>query len=585
MAFSGPLPLYKVTSNSFVNGLAGGVINSAIGGVVNVALGPKLGQQVTGALGLPSPSSPDFLGSIVTPGLISSGTQALNQVLTDSIVNSGALGPAGPLVAGLAERTINNLAGDLLNSLNPLSTGGKGAATRYFPGAGDEEDANYQGKLYTPGAVGPDIVFSIKPAQSTASTEANSQVSGQGAGVAATTGANEVPAAGAAAGANSIPNTLSPSAESNQLRSLYSAAYDGKLQLSVAGPDSGKWLLANPETITGKTGNYADGAYVYLNPNSGTVQEQLPPGQSGPVPPYLPVQTGRIPDLGGSGFFNVAAGLKEITLGSIDPTTTFKNVGNVAGPPNATPAATEGWKFTTAPADITWDSAAKVDRVPIFGTNQPPVTSGSRGMRDLSMSNALIEGFSMLKSVEGKVAKLEALLNYTLNTSYVKVPVYWVTAEDKKYGNGNNDGGYFVIKQIKVKEELRDLSGNTTRAMVDVAFTQVPAYQVDDGRDQASKSIAGGKSIIGKVDETLAKQTEELARRGLLTAPPGTNPPSAANPPNNPGPNWVLDKNGVWRERTYISNGKTWTFNVDTGKYESTEEVRSQAQQPPAPRP
>jgi hypothetical protein len=123
-------------------------------------------------------------------------------------------------------------------------------------------------------------------------------------------------------------------------------------------------------------------------------------------------------------------------------------------------------------------------------------------MRDLTMSNALVEGFVRNVAVEQKIAILEDLLNYTLNTKagYVNTPVYEVTANNKKYGNGNGggDGGKFVIKDVKTKEMMRDLSGNATRAMVDITFTQVPAYQVDGGRDQATAPTgnAGKASLL-----------------------------------------------------------------------------------------
>jgi hypothetical protein len=155
------------------------------------------------------------------------------------------------------------------------------------------------------------------------------------------------------------------------------------------------------------------------------------------------------------------------------------------------------WTFITSPQDISWDSNSKVDRVPIFGTNQPPVTSGTKGMRDLKLSNALVEGFTRSVTVEGKIAALESLMNYSLNTTagFVNVPVYKITANSKVYGA--SDGGFFVISSVGVKESMRDLRGDATRATVDISFTQVPAYQVDSGRDQASQKTTAGKSLLG----------------------------------------------------------------------------------------
>jgi hypothetical protein len=151
-----------------------------------------------------------------------------------------------------------------------------------------------------------------------------------------------------------------------------------------------------------------------------------------------------------------------------------------------------GWTFITAPEDVSWDVANQASRIDMFGTNSPPVVAGSRGMRDLSLGNALVEGFIRNVTVEDKVAALEALMNYQLNASdgFVKVPVYQVKANDKAYGNG-----YFIIKDVKVKEAMRDLKGNATRAYVDISLMEVPAYQVNSGRDLASKPAASAKAL------------------------------------------------------------------------------------------
>jgi hypothetical protein len=140
------------------------------------------------------------------------------------------------------------------------------------------------------------------------------------------------------------------------------------------------------------------------------------------------------------------------------------------------------------------------------------VVVGAKGMRDLELGNALVEGFTRGVTVEGKVQALEDLLNYSLNTSkgYVNVPVYQVTANDKQYGAGKNstDGGYFVIKEVRVKETMRDFTGKTTRASVDISFIQVPPYQVDGGRDQARNETqkAAKQSLL----QAISKQLEKL---------------------------------------------------------------------------
>jgi hypothetical protein len=121
-------------------------------------------------------------------------------------------------------------------------------------------------------------------------------------------------------------------------------------------------------------------------------------------------------------------------------------------------------------------------------------------MRDLTLGNALVEGFVRGKQVEDKVRALEKLMNYGENISdgFVAVPVYQVWANDKAYGNN----GYFIIKDVRVKETMRDLTGNATRAYVDISLMQVPAYQVNSGRDQASAVTAGAKAgLLDAVDQ------------------------------------------------------------------------------------
>jgi hypothetical protein len=154
----------------------------------------------------------------------------------------------------------------------------------------------------------------------------------------------------------------------------------------------------------------------------------------------------------------------------------------------------EAWTFITAPEDVSWDVSNNATRVDIFGTNNPPVVAGSRGMRDLKLGNALVEGFVRGVNVEGKVAALEALMNYKLNPSdgFVSVPVYQVWANNKSYGGSE---GYFIIKDVNVKETMRDTTGNSTRAYVDISLMQVPKYQVNSGRDQAGQVTAGDVAL------------------------------------------------------------------------------------------
>jgi hypothetical protein len=222
--------------------------------------------------------------------------------------------------------------------------------------------------------------------------------------------------------------------------------------------------------------------------------------------------------------------LKKVYENGLQGLDSIESIGNLTQsqtPPQAEPAYT--WSFITAPEDVSWDIANQATRVDIFGTNNPPVVAGSRGMRDLTLGNALVEGFSRGISIEGKIAALEQLMNYSLNSSdgYVSVPVYRVKVQDKQYAG---DKGFFIIKDVKVKETMRDLSGNATRAYVDISLMQVPAYQVNTGVDQASQTTAGGVAIEA-VNNVKDQANQQMQGKGGSTggnSKPG-NGPEAGN--------------------------------------------------------
>ena len=211
--------------------------------------------------------------------------------------------------------------------------------------------------------------------------------------------------------------------------------------------------------------------------------------------------------------------------------------------------ANSSWTFITAPEDISWDISNNTQRVEMFGTNGPPVVSGTRGMRDLQLTNALVEGFVRGVSIEGKVKALENLMNYKLNGSdgFVSVPVYQVWANEKSYGGSNS---YYIIKDVRVKETMRDLSGKSTRAYVDVSFMEVPAYQVASGRDQASETTSGATSLLesdaikearNKVStDPSAASTQAAQAQGNQGTGSGNKPKSGAEGPTPPPPPSIL---------------------------------------------
>jgi hypothetical protein len=100
------------------------------------------------------------------------------------------------------------------------------------------------------------------------------------------------------------------------------------------------------------------------------------------------------------------------------------------------------------------------------------------------------------------------------NSNYVQFPVYKVFANDKIYGNGNTpyEKGFFIIKSVKVQEKMRDLSGRTTRALVDISLTQVPAYQVESGRDIASAFLPSQRFPINAIVDKVLANTPEIIK-------------------------------------------------------------------------
>jgi hypothetical protein len=140
-----------------------------------------------------------------------------------------------------------------------------------------------------------------------------------------------------------------------------------------------------------------------------------------------------------------------------------------------------------------------------------------------------VEGFVRGVTIEGKVSALESLMKYGMNPSdgFVSVPVYQVWANNKSYGGSE---AYYIIKDVKVKEAMRDLRGNATRAYVDISLMQVPAYQVNSGRDQASKVTAGAEAALIKASNVRAQANQFLTGKG---GTPSTDP--KAQPNSGPG--------------------------------------------------
>ena len=160
----------------------------------------------------------------------------------------------------------------------------------------------------------------------------------------------------------------------------------------------------------------------------------------------------------------------------------------------------KSWYFVTAPQDVSWSKEGKVATSDTYGTNTPYVLYGSTSLRKLTLSNAMIEGFSDAKTVEANIVALETCMNMVVQKGYT-APFCW-----KAYAGGKSYGT-FIISGVKVKEVMRDTRGYATRAFVDIELQQVPDYQVNSGRDLASKATLGG--VSSEVQKLLNEQNKD----------------------------------------------------------------------------
>lgn len=512
---SGQIPtLTVVKNNPRLNRVTTKLVRNLVDfAAVKVAVSQKAGDEVYEILNLNKKlDQSNFLQSAVLPNL-----PTLERGINAAIDNSGALGPFGPLAKSLAKRGIKALTDLALGKQDLKSFGG-----RYFPGAGgpgegsaDYPSANKQ-SVYTLGPSGPDVVFSIVPALSSAIFEAQKEVQAQAAASSKATPAN--PANPAGEGATATPSTAAPA----------TAPSPGG---SAAGGAQPTTAPSSPETVPPASPNPASGgkpkpripaaptrAAIILNQQERQTAQDAKGSQLAPNP--NPV-SGSAAEAGTPGRLEQAAAAAQET----------STTGNPESKPPEPPKEPEGaWKFICPPEEISWETTAQAERVPIFGANQAPVMGGVKGMRDLNLNNAIVEGFTRGKSIEQKVYILESLLDMTVSPdkSFVQIPVYRVQANKKLYGMGafNNEQGFFVIKSIRVSEKMRDLSGFATRATVDITMTQVPSYQVDTGRDQASPFLASAKGPFAGIENRVGAEAAKAGKASLAAqASQGVNRP------------------------------------------------------------
>ena len=159
------------------------------------------------------------------------------------------------------------------------------------------------------------------------------------------------------------------------------------------------------------------------------------------------------------------------------------------------------WYFITAPQQVSWSKDSRMTTIEPYGTNNPYVHYGTTKLRSLNLSDVMIEGFSDGKSVENNVLNLEACMRMVLDTDdgYASPYVWRVYAGGKSYGT-------YLITNVNITEEIRDLQGRASRAKADISLQEVSPYQVSSGIDITADALSGA------FDPEVEKQVQENAK-------------------------------------------------------------------------
>ena len=144
--------------------------------------------------------------------------------------------------------------------------------------------------------------------------------------------------------------------------------------------------------------------------------------------------------------------------------------------------------FITPPQSVSWNKGSKMNIIEPYGTNNPYVNYGTTKLRQLTLGNAMLEGFSDGgKVVEDNIRSLEdcMLMNLDSGNGFAAPYVWYVYAGSKSYGA-------YVITDVKVDESIRNTGGQANRATVDVSFQEVSPFQISSGIDITAEAISGG---------------------------------------------------------------------------------------------
>lgn len=137
------------------------------------------------------------------------------------------------------------------------------------------------------------------------------------------------------------------------------------------------------------------------------------------------------------------------------------------------------WKFTIAPASISWSKSGAVNRDNPFGVNKQLIYYTSTSMRSLSLGECYLEGFSLGLSVEDKIRSLERCMEIVRKPEGFLTPYVW-----EFFGIGKSYG-FYIISNVSINEIMRDDRGSATKAVVSIELQEVPEFQIYNGRDLA----------------------------------------------------------------------------------------------------
>lgn len=154
--------VYQGAGASFLGSAGQTLVGNLAGSAVNVAMNAALGTQIAGPGGVSASSGRNFLASSITPYVNTVTAAGINQAINNSLQNAGPFaGVLSGVVTGVVSQVANNLLGGAFNG----AAGGFSSSYKTFPGGSDADpNANYEGRAYTLGLNGSDVVFSLQPA-------------------------------------------------------------------------------------------------------------------------------------------------------------------------------------------------------------------------------------------------------------------------------------------------------------------------------------------------------------------------------------------------------------------------------------